>query len=41
MRLHFKNNISVVSRSARARPFAFNHLGLETLVAIWFDYFKW
>ena len=30
MRLHFENNIFVVSRSPRARPFAFNHL--ETLV---------
>ena len=39
MRLHFKNNIFVVSRSPRARPFAFlNHL--ETLVAIWFDYLR-
>ena len=26
MRLHFENNIFVVSRSPRARPFAFNHL---------------
>ena len=30
MRLHFERNIFVVSRSPRARPFAFNHL--ETLV---------
>ena len=30
MRLHFENNIFVVSRSPRVRPFAFNHL--ETLV---------
>ena len=30
MRLHFENNIFVVSRSPRAGPFAFNHL--ETLV---------
>ena len=30
MRLHFENNIFVVSRSPCARPFAFNHL--ETLV---------
>ena len=29
-RSHFENNIFVVSRSPRARPFAFNHL--ETLV---------
>ena len=29
MRLHFENNIFVVSRSPRARPIAFNHL--ETL----------
>ena len=28
MLLHFENNIFVVSRSPRARPFAFNHLGL-------------
>ena len=38
-RLHFENNIFVVSRSPRAGPFAFNHL--ETLVGIWFDYFPW
>ena len=34
MRLHFENNIFVVSRSPRARPFAFNYL--ETLVWFWF-----
>ena len=39
MRLHFENNILVVSRSTRARPFAFNHL--ETFVWLWFDYFTW
>ena len=32
MQLHFENNIFVLSRSPRARPFAFNHL--ETLGAI-------
>ena len=30
MRLHFENNIFVVSRFPRGRPFAFNHL--ETLI---------
>ena len=34
MRLHFENNIFVVSRSPRVRPFAFNYL--ETLVWFWF-----
>ena len=29
MRLHFEKNIFVVSLSPRARPFAFNHLGLR------------
>ena len=38
MRLHFENNIFAVSRSPRARPFAFNHL--ETLVWFWFDYLR-
>ena len=37
MRVHSENNILVVSRSPRARPFAFNHL--ETFVWFWFDYF--
>ena len=31
MRLHFENNIFVVSRSPRVRPFAFNRL--EILVS--------
>ena len=33
MRLHFENNTFVLSRSRRARPFAWH---LETLVWFWF-----
>ena len=33
MRLHFENNTFVLSRSPRARPFAWH---LETLVWFWF-----
>ena len=33
MRLHFENNIFVVSRSPRGRPFAFNHLE-----RLWFSF---